>query len=105
MTIQEHFLTILSEECGELALCALQLAQRASKALRFSLEEIQPGQESTNAERIVAEYLELVAMIEMLVDIGAIRLPIDKDEIIGRKKLKVEKYLEFSEKMGTVTDG
>ena len=45
MTREEHLLTIVAEECNE-------VAQRATKALRFSLEEIEPGQEFSNRERL-----------------------------------------------------
>jgi hypothetical protein len=37
MTREQHLLTILAEECGE-------VVQRASKAIRFGLDESQPGQ-------------------------------------------------------------
>jgi hypothetical protein len=37
MTRDEHLMTIAMEECAE-------VAQRVSKAVRFGMEEIQPGQ-------------------------------------------------------------
>ena len=51
MTREEHLLTIVAEECNE-------VAQRATKALRFSLEEIEPGQEFSNRERLFQEKLK-----------------------------------------------
>jgi hypothetical protein len=55
----EHLLTIVAEECAE-------VSQRCSKALRFGLEEIQPGQTLTNAARIYQEYADLRAAMELL---------------------------------------
>jgi len=65
MTRSEHLLVILAEECNE-------VAQRVSKALRFGLEEIQPGQGKTNAERISDELDDLMAVLEMLCDEGCL---------------------------------
>jgi NTP pyrophosphatase (non-canonical NTP hydrolase) len=58
MTRTEHLLSITAEECAE-------VAQRVTKAMRFGLTEIQPGQPFTNADRIMAEFNDLQAMIEM----------------------------------------
>ncbi len=89
MTVQEHLLSILAEECAE-------VAQRASKALRFGLAESQPGQPLSNAERIRLEFADLCAVYEM---IGF--NPPTRSEIEA-KKLKVRKFLEYSEKCGCV---
>ncbi len=59
MTRTELLLTVLAEECVE-------TAQRVSKAIRFTLEEIQPEQELTNAQRIVYEFNDIVAVMEVL---------------------------------------
>ena len=55
MNTIEHLLTCLAEECDE-------VGQRVMKALRFGLDEIQPGQDFTNAERIVLELHDLASM-------------------------------------------
>lgn len=96
MTRKEILLTILAEECVE-------TAQRVSKALRFTLDEIQPDQNQTNAQRIVYEFNDIVAMMEILKEEGIIDTVIDI-EAIEKKKAKVAKYLEYSYKMGTITD-
>jgi hypothetical protein len=59
----QYLLICLSEECAE-------VSQRASKALRFGLQEVQSGQEQTNAERIAQEFQDLLAIIEMLEEAG-----------------------------------
>lgn len=98
MNRREHLLTILGEECAE-------VAQRCSKALRFGLEEIQPGQELTNAERIREEYVQLLAVMRMLVEEGEI------PSVTGHhmseledKRQKVEKFLRYSREQGTLND-
>lgn len=95
MNRQEHLLTILAEECAE-------VAQRASKALRFGLGEVQPGQELTNAERIVGELTDVFTVAMMLVDEGHLVLE-NQQDAEAAKRAKVEKFLQLSEQLGTLT--
>lgn len=99
MNRKEHLLTILAEECNE-------VAQRTSKALRFSLEEIQPGQNMTNADRILQELYDLLAMVEMCQDEGHIpRWGTDRVVFqMTAKKHKVENHLTISKDNGALTD-
>lgn len=92
MTREDHLITILAEEC-------MEVAQRATKALRFGLEEIQPGQQLTNAERILYEYADLLAVARMMIDE---KLLPSKDlyEMIKNKKDKVNKYIQYSQQVG-----
>lgn len=94
MTRQEHLLTILIEECNE-------TAQRATKALRFGLEEVQPEQDATNAERIVYEFNDIVAVMELLYAEGGLPKVFDAVSA-GLKKVKIEKYFSYSSNCGTV---
>lgn len=94
MTRQEHLLCILAEECAE-------VAQRVSKALRFTLDEVQPGQEATNAERIVGEMTDLIAVYEMLVGEGILRQWQGRRELQAKRD-KIEKFLIYSASCGTV---
>lgn len=95
MNRKEHLFTIISEECNE-------VGQRASKALRFGVNEVQPGQELTNAQRLIYEFSDLMAVMEMLVDEG--HLPYVFDRImIEKKKKKIEEYIQYSKIMGTLT--
>lgn len=98
MNRQEHLLTVLGEE-------GVEVAQRCSKALRFGLSEIQPGQELTNAERIRGEYIDLLAVMRMLVEEGAIE-PVTDDDIplMEQKRQKVEKFLLYSKEQGTLNE-
>lgn len=95
MNRTEHLLWILSEECAE-------VAQRASKAARFGLEEIQPGHPLTNAERIAQELHDLMGAVEKLEEAGA--LPrIGNRVAIDAKKDKIELFLAYSRSCGTLT--
>lgn len=92
MTKIEHLLWCLAEECAE-------VAQRASKAARFGLDEIQPGQSLTNEERLWQEMNDLAGVGEMIISLrkagGLSRTQVDK------KKVKVEKFLTYSAECGT----
>lgn len=91
MNRMEYLLTQGGSECNE-------VAHRVSKALHFGLDETQAGCTRTNAERIVDEYIDLLAVMEMLEDEGHIRMPADA-ELTRRKqekKAKVEKFLVYA---------
>jgi hypothetical protein len=96
MILQEHLLAILAEECNE-------VAHRASKALRFGLRDIGPGQTKNNAELIVEEFSQLLAMMNMLHDQNLIPAVMDPREFAAKFK-NVEKFLEYSRQQGTLTD-
>lgn len=97
MTRTEHLLTILAEDCTE-------IGQRASKALRFSLAEVQPGQELSNADRIMYEFYDLLAIMEMLEDDGIFPAIWQRNvAAIEAKKAKVERFLLHSAEVGTLT--
>lgn len=107
MTRQEHLLTIAAEECAE-------VAQRVAKALRFGMQQIQQDADDqpqenperlTNAERIVREFNDLVTVLDMA---GVIQIDhegqIDVDAVLqGEKQRKVERYLQRSQRCGTVS--
>ena len=96
MNRQEHLLTIIAEECAE-------VAQRASKASRFGLDEIQPGQEYDNRERILYEFIDLCGALELLNEGCIIEGMIaDQRPRINAKKAKIEKFLAYSQECGTL---
>ncbi len=94
MNRTELLLIQLAEECVE-------TAQRASKALRFGLSEVQEGQELDNAQRIVYEFNDIVAIMEILQQERLVDKVIDI-EAIEKKKLKIEQWLEYSKSVGTI---
>lgn len=99
MTRTEHLLFILAEECAE-------VAQRAAKAARFGLDEIQPGQTLTNAARIKVEMVDLIAVWGLLCRQGS-TLPIAPmdQQSVEQKQAKVEDFLAYSDECGTLQRG
>lgn len=81
---QREILTIIVEECAE-------VIQRCSKALRFGLDEVQPGQQADNATRIGLEVGDLLAMLDMAVAEGILHPAAFE---VGKKR-KVRKLATF----------
>lgn len=83
---EREVLTILIEECAE-------VQQRATKLLRFGRDEIQPGQELSNAERLSHELGDLKAIVQLASEAGLIfgRLI---EEAAKRKRAKLFKYMQ-----------
>jgi len=97
MTLDEHLLTCLAEECSE-------VVQRITKALRFGLDEVQPGQEFTNSQRIGQELIDVAAVLELCNRrklVPNVRLT---HEDLTRKELKIVKHMECN-KSGVDGDG
>ncbi len=94
MTTTELLLITLMEECDE-------TSQRVSKALRFGLNEVQPEQLLNNSERIVYEFNDIMAVMEILLDHNIIDKIIDR-EAIELKKEKIYKYFNYSIDLGIV---
>lgn len=67
MNRREHLMTTTAEE-------AMEVGHRVTKAMRFGMSEVQPGQRLTNAERVVDEFHDLFVMMEMLREEGHIPL-------------------------------
>ncbi len=96
MNRKEHLLICLSEECAE-------VAQRVSKALRFGLEEVQPEQHETNADRIVEELADLWAVTTLLEREGAFKAHGDRFlDLAERKKAKLAQFMKYAEECGTL---
>lgn len=83
---QRELLEILIEECAE-------VQQRATKMLRFGVQEIQPGQDLTNAQRLAREYGDVTEVADRLSEIG---LMPQRDIAEGRfsKRRQLAKYLQ-----------
>ena len=109
MNRREHLLTILGEECSE-------LHQELCKALRFGVYEQQPDNPLNNSQRIFKEFNDLMAMVEMVneeavktsfadasVTLGDRGLMYRDEQLIAEKKRKVENYLLYSKKCGTLS--
>lgn len=95
MTENEHLLLCLAEECDE-------VGQRVMKALRFGLDEIQPGQPLNNAERIVEELQDLISVATILrrrLVLPSCHVP---DDVIQAKAAKIAKFMEIGRQNGVL---
>jgi len=98
MNRKEYLLLCLNEEC-------LEVAKEADKALRFGLDDWEPGkpQTETNRKRITEELTDLIAVAQMLKD----EMYIDEymvEENLESKKYRVEYYMSISKKLGIYKD-
>jgi len=84
----EHLLTVLAEE-------GCEVAERACKAMRFGMNEIEPGQPDDNRRRIQKELADVVATAELL---GFTILEEDK----AAKREKLKKFMEYARSLGTL---
>ena len=92
MNREEHLLTVLMEECSE-------VQKDICKSLRFGLSDAYKENKPLNRENITTELTDLIAVAQMLVEEGFIDDFMSKEEI-NNKKLKVEKFLKYSESVG-----
>ena len=99
MNKKELLLIKLMEECNELSQCV-------AKLLWFGENEVEPGQDLTNFERMVNEYNDLIGVIDKIneddVFLKTISVYPDKTT---RKKEKIEKYLIYSKGLGILDRG
>lgn len=93
----QFLLNLVAEECTE-------VGQRASKAIRFGLNEVQKGQDLNNKERLHLELTDLVAVISILnneFDFKFTYFNIDWDAV-SKKKDKIEEFYEYSKQCGMI---
>ena len=97
MTRQEHLITLIAEE-------AVEVAQRATKALRFGLTDPAGTQEGedTNKQRLLKEYGDLMAAMRMLFPEEFSHIPLT--EYQEKKMERIEKFLILSKQIGTLDD-
>jgi hypothetical protein len=83
---ERELLTILIEECAE-------VAQRATKMLRFGVHEVQPGQPDDNAKRLSLEVGDLEAVKALCLAAGLIDNITISAQIL-RKMEKLSIYMQ-----------
>ena len=104
MNITEHLLTCLSEECSE-------VAKECAKSQRFGLDDkltMDPyGPRGTNgltnAEKLADELNDLLGVVQMLVDAGAIPFNWQDHAKQEEKKRKVQRFMDYSYRCGVLT--
>lgn len=88
----DHLLVTLAEECAE-------VIQRITKAQRWGLHEVQPGQPLNNEQRVEYELNDLIAVVTMLLRLGV--FPSFNDaEAIKAKVAKVEHFMRYAREIG-----
>ena len=93
MNKQEYLLTCLAEEAAE-------IIQSVGKAQRFGLDDTY--YDESPKEAIKREFNDLVGVLEMLHKAGVDFKKLHDRSLIEAKKKKVEKFMEYSEKKGTL---
>lgn len=92
MTREEMLFTLVAEESGE-------LTQRATKIIRFGVDHEYNGK--TNNIRFFEEFIDLCAVIEILIEEGYLDdEKIDEDLLLSKRKERIEKYLQVSKELG-----
>lgn len=92
---QEQYLLVkVSEECNE-------TGQRAAKCLCFGMDEKQEGQDLYNFQRLIYEFNDIVAVMELLFEKYPQNNPVDR-VMVDAKKDKLRKWMEYSVKQGTL---
>lgn len=97
MSKTQYLLLKLAEECSE-------VAQRCSKQMQFGADEVQPGQEKNNRERLGEEFNDLLSVAKMLIEEGEIPFQTfeNYNEALAKKRAKIEKYYKKSQEAGLV---
>jgi NTP pyrophosphatase (non-canonical NTP hydrolase) len=82
---EREVMNILSEECAE-------VIQAISKCHRFGLDNLKPGKPKTNCEHLEEELGDLLAMIDILVDMQVV----NESTLKTAKTAKIEKLKKWS---------
>lgn len=94
LTKQEWLLTQLASEAAE-------VAHAASKVIQFGLNDDYPGY-GNNRDQLVLEINDLMAVVQILGETGALPKPPINMFRIADKKHKVEEMYEYAKKKGVV---
>lgn len=98
MNKEKYLLVKIQEECAE-------VSQRAAKAIRFGLKEVQKGQDKNNAERLRNEILDLLAAFIIFEDETKVELvDVNFDELVDSRIERIKKYMDYSRKLGELND-
>lgn len=115
MNLEQHLLIKFDEECSETAEQVLDLiailngflrqltlaGKRTTKALRFTLEECEPGQRHSNGNRLCDEIKDIYAAVSMMEERGIIPRVILSEADLQIRKNRFQKYLIHSANNGT----
>lgn len=103
MNVIEHLLACANEEC-------LEVAKEADKALRFGFDDRDPRGNGnyTNAQLMVIEANELIAVLDMLAEQGVIpvfwRETKEAEDIRAEKTERLISMMHYARERGTLHD-
>lgn len=92
-TYTEYLLDCLAEEAAE-------IIQAVTKAHRFGLDDLYPKRGTSNREQLALEVDDFAAVVELLRDRGVI--PAQSETAIEQKRIKIAKWLAYSQGKGLV---
>lgn len=95
MNKTEYLLTCLTEECAE-------VQQSVSKALRFGLNDTCNNTKEPPSDRIVEEYVHVIAVMELLEETGILKKHPNISAEIKKKKEKVLHFMKYSRERKTL---
>lgn len=98
MNRREHIMTCIAEECSE-------IQKIITKSLRFGLHDFPPGKERTNLQHLREEVIDLIGTLAMLESEDGVEIffePKEAEIRIGEKIQKVERYMKYAERQGTL---
>lgn len=100
MDILDYWHVKLAEECNE-------VAHRCAKTMQFGMSDIQNGHAKDNAQRLREEVLDLIAVVELMQNAGAMTYITVSDRQHARevKRAKLQKYFKLSFELGRIEIG
>jgi len=87
LTAQQYILGKIAEEAAE-------IAQRALKAQQFGIDQIEPGQELDNGERLENEFLDLAFWVD-IAQRNMVMAPMSKDDFTAHRRTKIPTALQM----------
>jgi NTP pyrophosphatase (non-canonical NTP hydrolase) len=90
----EHLLTCIAEEAAE-------IAQAATKALRFGMKGHYPDG-TRNDTKIIDELNDLLGVVRLLQTNGHLQLDVGDEDAINAKINKVIRYMALADTRGTL---
>jgi len=86
--LEREIIDIIIEECAE-------VIQRGTKMTRFGIEEVQPGQDLSNAQRLAREIGDVFEIVALAIEAGIVtQAEIDLGRAHKRKQLA--KYMQHA---------
>ena len=93
MKTAEYLLLCLGEE-------GVEVSQAVSKILRFTPDDSASVHGPTNMERLIMEFNDMLAVVEMLEEHG-VKVP-RVQNLIDHKKDRLASYMRYSEMLGVI---